>query len=112
MDMLTASLELVRSKLNAALQAAEHRADDWGILAGLVDQHGAAFEPARGKLAMTVINVMLNGAASSAPVGPATGPMRTEPIVAFVANFDNQHYSAGLNALSRTINFFHQSPVL
>ena|SRR5258708_894339 len=114
MDALTTALEFVRARLNAALQAAEHRADDWVILSNIVGQDDIAFANARGRIAMVLVN-LAQGA--GAPVGPPGGthlvpsPARVEPLIAFVANFEGQHYAQGLTAMSRTIGFFHRTPV-
>src|SRR5437762_2743311 len=114
MDALTTALEFIRARLNAALQAAEHRADDWVILSNIVGQDDVAFANARGRIAMVLVNLAQGGLSSVGPPGgmhPAVpSSARVEPLIALVANFEGQHYAQGLTAMSRTIGFFHQTP--
>jgi hypothetical protein len=115
MDALTTALEFIRARLNAALQAAEHRADDWVILSNIVGQDDVAFANTRGRIAMVLVNLAHGAVPSVGPSGgthpAAPSPVRVEPLIAFVANFEGQHYTQGLTAISRTIGFFHQTPV-
>ena len=111
MDTLATSLELIRAQLNAALQAAEPRADDWVILTNVIGQDGVAFEDARDKVAMMLVNIAGDATLRSAPNPAGVPPMRLDLLVAFVANFENRDYAKGLTAISRTIAFFQQTPV-
>lgn len=111
MDTLAASLELIRAQLNAALQAAEPRADDWVSLTNVIGQDGVAFEDARDKVAMMLVNIASDATLRSAPNPAGVPPMRLDLLVAFVANFENRDYAKGLTAIARTIAFFQQTPV-
>ena len=110
MDTLATSLELIRGQLDAALQAAEPRADDWVILTNVIGQDGIAFEDARDKVAMMLVNIASDATLRAAPNPAEVPPMRLDLLVAFVANFENRNYAKGLAAISRTIAFFQQTP--
>ena len=111
MDTLATSLELIRAQLDAALQAAEPRADDWVILTNVIGQDGVLFEGARDKVAMMLVNIASDATLRPAPTPAGAPPMRLDLLVAFVANFENRDYAKGLTAISRTIAFFQQTPV-
>ena len=111
MDTLAASLELIRAQLNAALQAAEPRAEDWVILTNVIGQDGVLFEDARDKVAMMLVNIASDATLRAAPNPAGLPTMRLDLLVAFVANFENRDYAKGLTAISRTIAFFRQTPV-
>jgi hypothetical protein len=113
MDALTSSLERIRAQLNAALQAAQPRPDDWVILANVTGQDGAVFEAARDKIVMTLVHIASDATlrASPNPAAPPP-PARLELLVAFLANFENPNYAQGLAAIARTVAFFQRTRVL
>lgn len=111
MDTLATSLELIRGQLDAALRAAEPRADDWVILTNVIGQDGVLFEDARDKVAMMLVNIASDATLRAAPNPGAAPPARLDLLVAFVANFENRDYAKGLTAIARTIAFFQQTPV-
>jgi hypothetical protein len=112
MDTLASCLELIRTQLNAALQAAEPGAEDWVILANVTGQDGVAFADARDKIAMMLVNIASDAAPRASP-RPRTAPppARLDLLVVFLANFENQNYPKGLAAIARTIAFFQKTPV-
>ena len=111
MDALASSLELIRARLNAALQTAESRAEDWVILANVTGQDGRAFEDARDRIAMTLVHIAPDATRRAGRPPAAPPPAGLEPLVMFLANFENRSYAQGLVAISRTIAFFEQTPV-
>ena len=111
MDTLATSLELIRGQLNAALQAAEPRADDWVILTNVIGQDGVLFEDARDKVAMLLVNIAGDATLRASPNPAGVPPARLDLLVAFVANFENRDCAKGLTAIARTIAFFRQTPV-
>ena len=109
MDALADSLELIRARLNAALQAAEQRADDWVVLSS--GQPAAAVEDARDTIAMVLVHIASDAAVRTVADRAAPPSARLDLLVAFVANFENARYAQGLTAISRVISFFQQTPV-
>ena len=106
MDALADSVELIRVRLNAALQAAEQRADDWVILSSA--QPAAAV---RDTISMMLVHISSDAAVRAAADRVAPPTARLDLLVAFVANFQNAHYAQGLTAISRVMSFFQQTPV-
>ena len=114
MDALAHSLELIRAQLNAALQAAEPRAEDWVILANVTGQDGAAFADARDKIAMMLVTITSDATQRASARGPDGAPppaAHLEVLVAFLANFESANYPKGLAAIARTIAFFQKTQV-
>ena len=110
--MLQATLESLRDRLDAALQATDPRGEAWVALTNAAD-----FD-ARNKIVMMLVGLQTDPAARAVPASPAAGdrsamapPLHVNARVLFAANFSDSNYPAGLGLLSRTIEFFHQNPV-
>jgi len=114
MTTIATALELVRARLNAALQAAAPRADDWVILSNLMDQDGRPVEATRNKMVMTLAQIAPDAAFRNLPDPKAPSPAsarRLALVIAFVANFESERYGEGLAAIARTIRFLDETPV-
>ncbi len=114
--MLQSTLELLRDRLDAALQAADPRSEEWVVLTSPVDIDGHGIERARNKIVMALVGLHLDVGMS--PPNPGAGdrfasttPPNLKALVLFVANFADSNYPTGLGILSRTIEFFQQNPV-
>ena len=115
MDQIRTVLELLRGRLNEFLQSAEPRSDDWVVLSNVVDADGRAVEAAKNKLVITLADIRRDAASATMPLphggGPASPPLTVNLLLVFFANFANAHYAEGLSAISRTIGFFHRTPI-
>jgi hypothetical protein len=112
-------LELVRQRLNEALQNALPRAEDWVALSNLVDPEGRPYEGAKDKLVMFLANIQHETVVSTytrtqpaaderyAVVAP---PLYIDLYLLFLANFYDRNYAEGLGVISRAIAFFQQNP--
>jgi hypothetical protein len=118
--MIKPSLELIRRRLNSFLATGDPTADNWVVLANLVDHEGRPFGGAENKLVMFVGNVEYDSTIgtpgrtmqrSGAAYTAVTAPRYINVWVVFWANFMNERYPDGLDMLSRTISFFQQYPV-
>ena len=111
--MLQLTLELLRDRLDAALRAADPRSEAWVALTNAVDFDGHVSESARNKIVMMLAGLQSDPAMRKLPAKPiVVPPLYVNALVLFFANFTDSDYPTGLGMLSRTIGFFHQSPVL
>ncbi len=118
MTILQSTLEALRARLDAALQVAEPRSEEWVTLGNAADPDGRAVESARDKIVMTLAGLHSDPALHNLPnAAPAESRAAGSPAlyvnasVLFLANFSGSTYPAGLGMLSRTIGFFQQNPV-
>jgi hypothetical protein len=114
--VLQSTLELLRDRLDAALQAADPRSEEWVVLANPVDIDGHSMERARNKMVVALVGLHLDVSTISPPSPGAgqfasTTPPNLNALVLFAANFSDSNYPTGLGMLSRTIEFFQQNPV-
>ncbi len=119
MAIIDGTLELIRARLNDSLQNRDRRDEDWVSLSNIVDVDGKPFEGAVNRVVMCLINIADEKMISTynaarrgkdgefAQVPP---PLYIDLYLAFVANFYNHQYRAGLAALSLTISYFQQNP--
>jgi hypothetical protein len=124
MAVIQTTLELIRNRLNDALQAADTRRDDWVILSNIVDQNGQPFPNAQDKIVMCLASIQseqiisADQRTSSAETARAekqqfavvAPPLYIDLYLLFYANFADRNYPQGLGLISRTISFFQQSP--
>jgi hypothetical protein len=115
MAILQSTLELLRARLEAALQIAVPRAEPWVALTNPVDPDGRVVESARNRIVMMLVGLQSDPVTRNLPT-PATPrdapPLRLDASVLLMANFTGSNYPAGLDMLSHTITFFHENPVL
>ena len=111
--MIRTVLALIRNQLNAFLQNADRRVEDWVVVSNIVDRQGRPLDAATDKVVMVLANIThatsagTNGRPAQATPGVVARPaLPLELFVLFFANFEGQHYAEGLAAISRTIDFF------
>jgi hypothetical protein len=121
-NMIQNVLESIRMQLNQSLQDAYHishevgQERDWVILSNLYDSEGTAFEAARDKLVMMLVNIQHETEIGSFQTGNPyqsinlAPPLYIDLFVLFLANFYDRNYSEGLNVISKTISFFQMNP--
>ena len=121
MSILATTLEIVRERLNAALQNLESQPDPWVALSTMKDADGQPAEGVRNKLVLCLFNLldekMMNagGPMARGPTGEfgaASPPLYLDVNIALIANFHGERYADGLTALSRAISYFQQNPWL
>jgi hypothetical protein len=114
-DQIRTILELLRGRLNEFLQNAEPRSDDWVILSNVVDHDGKVVEAANNKVVISLADIRRDAASANMPLphggGTASPPLNVNLLLVFFANFANVQYAEGLSAISRTIGFFHRTPI-
>jgi hypothetical protein len=115
MAILQSTLELLRARLEAALQIAVPRAEPWVALTNPVDPDGRVVESARNRIVMMLVGLQNEPVTRNLPT-PATPrdapPLRLDALVMLMANFSGNEYVTGLGLLARTVTFFHENPVL
>jgi hypothetical protein len=117
---IRSTLEVVRRLVNQYLQNLDRRGDDWLALTSVVDHDGSVNESAREKIVMTVYNISRENVISTfPPAQPGNGqfavvqpPLYINIYLMFMANFTGPTYPDGLEAISRVISFFQQTPWL
>lgn len=111
-------MEIICRLANEYLQNLNDRPDDWVVLTSIVDHDGSLNESARDKVVCNVYNITrenvistysptMRGQDSFAVIQP---PIYIDLHLMFMANFTNQRYPDGLEAISRIISFFQQNP--
>jgi hypothetical protein len=119
MSEIRGTLELVRRRLDQALQAADPRPEEWVILSNISDHNGNPYEGAKDRIVIFLANIQREVAFSTyTPSVPVAGgsyaavapPLYINLFLLFFANFYDRTYTQGLEAISRTISFFQQNP--
>ncbi|NTX17206.1 DUF4255 domain-containing protein [Myxococcus sp. CA051A] len=121
MGKLGGTLELVRRRLDEFIRNAEAapRQEPWVVLSNLTDSEGRPAAPARDAVVMFLANIRHETIVSTynrnVPVSPdAYGliapPLFIDLFVLLYANFEDQAYPVGLEAISHVISFFQQTP--
>jgi len=118
MASIRGTLEVIRRMANEYLQNLSDRPDDWVVLTSIIDHDGSLNEAARDKIVMNVYNITREHVMSTyapAKAGRDSYAIVQPPIyidlhLMFMANFTNQRYADGLEAISRIISFFQQTP--
>jgi len=113
MDEIRTVLELLRGSLNASLQRADQRDEEWVILSNIMGNDGREFESAKDKLVMVLANIVQENTVSTVNTRQSDGvspPHYFDLSVLLYANFQNQNYRQGLTMISRAIAFFQQNP--
>ena len=103
---------------NDYLQNLSDRPDDWVVLTSIVDHVGSLNKFASDKVVMNVYNITREHTISTyspAKAGRDAYAIVQPPIyidlhLMFMANFTEQRYVDGLEAISRVIAFFQQNP--
>jgi len=102
------------------LQNLDRRGDEWVVLTNIVDHDGSVNESTREKVVMTVYNISRENIVSTYPPARAgnaqfaivAAPLYINIHLMFMANFSDKAYPGGLEAISRVIAFFQQTPWL
>jgi hypothetical protein len=119
MDLIRRVLELIRHRLNEYFNVADARAEEWVILANVVDHEGRANAAARDKIVMMLVNIKHETAISTYTAATRSrttayqvvpAPIYIDLYVLFFANFYDDGYAQGLTMISRTISYFQQNP--
>jgi hypothetical protein len=119
MDLIRIVLELIRQKLDEHFKLADPRAEEWVILANIVDHDGRAFAAAKDKIVMMLVNIKHETVISTytAAIPSKTNAFQVVPApifidlyILFFANFYDDNYRQGLTMISRTISYFQQNP--
>lgn len=111
-------MEIICRKANEYLQNLSDRPDEWVTLTSIVDHDGSMNDAARDKIVMNVYNITRENVISTyTPSIPGKdafaivqAPIYIDLHLMFMANFTNQRYPDGLEAISRIISFFQQNP--
>jgi hypothetical protein len=115
--LLQSALELLRDRLDAALQMPNPQSEPWVTLANPVDLNGGTSESVRNKIIMTLVGLHTDPTIRTdprpRPGQPPVPPLLTlTALVLFIANFSEGDYPTGLSMLSRAIAFFQQNPIV
>ena len=119
MDLVGRVLELIRHRLNEYFNVADPRAEEWVILANIVDHEGRIYAAAKDKIVMMLVNIKHETVVSTytAAVNSRTSayqvvqpPIYIDLYILFLANFYDDRYAQGLAMISRTISYFQQNP--
>jgi Pvc16 N-terminal domain len=119
MAILDEVLKSVCDGLEAALQAAEARAEPWVVLSNLTGPDGSPAPDLDGRIVVGLLALQANMSAFKPP-GPQPGdgwrhppaPLRVDADIIALANFSGRDYSTGLAMISRVIAYFQERPVL
>jgi len=112
MTVLQSTLELLRARLEAALQVAAPSGEPWVKLTNPVGQDGQVAVGARDKIVMTLVGLETDTSVTSRPAAhPTPAPLNVNISLLFVANFTDSNYPTGLDMLAHVVSFFHATPV-
>lgn len=120
MEPIRNVLEILKTRLNEHMRNLSSRMDDWVTLTSIVNHDGTTNRDAEGKVVLCLYNIEREHIVST--YNPTVGgdnryavvqpPIYVVLHVMFMANFAGSRYPEGLSAISQTISFFQQNPVL
>ncbi|GEN06000.1 Protein of unknown function [Myxococcus fulvus] len=121
MGKLGGTLELIRARLDEFIRNAElaPRQEPWVVLSNLTDHEGRPAAPARDAVVMYLANLQhetivstynRNVPVSQDTYGIVSPPLYIDLFVLLYANFEDQAYAVGLEAISQVISYFQQTP--
>ncbi|HEX2580465.1 MAG TPA: Pvc16 family protein [Dongiaceae bacterium] len=121
MNAIKNVLELLCRNLDDALRTYDPHNGDRVILSNLTDHEGRPYTETKNKVVMTLISIQHDTTIStynryvSLPDNKfvqVAAPVYINLLLLFFANFYDQNYAEGLEAISRTISHFQQRPTL